>query len=60
MKIISIQVYFEGICISQTTVDKAKVYFKDPTYFCILWREGHRDPSFLQNKYLENYKTLKI
>ena len=26
---------FEGICISQTTADRAKVYFEDPTsYFC--------------------------
>ena len=29
--------YFEGIYISQTTADRAKVYFEDPTYFCRLW-----------------------
>ena len=37
MKIISIQVYFEGICISQTTANRAKIYFEDPTYFCMFW-----------------------
>ena len=42
MKIISIQVYFDGICISQTTADRAKVYFKDLIYFCRFWW-GHRD-----------------
>ena len=46
MKIISIEVYFEGICISQTTADRAKVYFEDPTYFCRFWG-GHADQSFL-------------
>ena len=31
MKIISIQVYVEGICISHTTAHRAKVYFEDGT-----------------------------
>ena len=25
---------FEGICISQITADRAKIYFEDLTYFC--------------------------
>ena len=32
MKIISIQVHFKGICISQTNADRAKVYFEVQTY----------------------------
>jgi hypothetical protein len=38
--------YFEGICISQTTGDRAKVYVEDPTYFC-RFLGGPRDLSFL-------------
>ena len=59
MKIISIKVYFEGICISQTTADREKVYFKDPIYFC-RFCAGHGDQSFLYNKYLKSYETLKV
>ena len=33
MKINSIQVYFEGICKSQTTADRAKVTSKTPLIF---------------------------
>ena len=37
MKIIIKQVYLEVIYIFQNTPDKAKVYFKDPIYFCRFW-----------------------
>ena len=45
MKIISIQVHFESICIFQNTADRAKVYSLDPNYFCSFWG-SHRNPTF--------------
>ena len=50
MKIISIQVFFEGICISQSTEARAKVYIED-------LMGVHRRQTFLLNKYLKSYKT---
>ena len=53
MKIISIQLNFEGICIVNPKLlqnaDRAKVSLEDRTYFCrfFFWGGGHKYQSFL-------------
>ena len=57
--------HFKGICISQTTADSKSLLPKFNLFlkifsFSLFLEGGYRNQTFLKNKYMKSYETLKI